>query len=156
MKKQISLNEEVLDVEVIKQTPSFVLFELEGQQYSVNLNKVDDYKMNLSFNNKNSAVVVAAPYFVADGQEFVVTNYRKSRSKNKAVAHGQMISPMPGKILKILVKEGEDVELGASILIMEAMKMEHTIKANKKGKIEKILFKEGDQVSGGVELVKIC
>jgi 3-methylcrotonyl-CoA carboxylase alpha subunit len=63
---------------------------------------------------------------------------------------------MPGKILKILVTIGQDVVIGTPILVMEAMKMEHTIKASKSGKIEKIFFKEGDQVSGGVELVKLC
>jgi 3-methylcrotonyl-CoA carboxylase alpha subunit len=63
---------------------------------------------------------------------------------------------MPGKILKILVKEGQVVEAGTPILVMEAMKMEHTIKASKAGKIEKIHFKEGEQVAGGVELVKLC
>jgi 3-methylcrotonyl-CoA carboxylase alpha subunit len=63
---------------------------------------------------------------------------------------------MPGKILKLLVKVGEDVVPGTPILVMEAMKMEHTIKASKAGKIEKIHFKEGDQVAGGVELVKLC
>jgi 3-methylcrotonyl-CoA carboxylase alpha subunit len=54
------------------------------------------------------------------------------------------------------VKVGQDVVAGTPILVMEAMKMEHTIKASKAGKIEKIYFLEGDQVAGGVELVKLC
>ena len=60
------------------------------------------------------------------------------------------------KILKIFIKEGSEVEPGTPILVMEAMKMEHTIKASKKGVVEKIHYKEGDQVQGGVELVKLC
>lgn len=156
MKTKINLNEEVLEVDVIKQTASFVLFELEGKQYSVNLNKTDDYKMNLSFDGNDKKVVVARPYFVVDGQDFALSPFKRTRRKSKVHGSGQMTSPMPGKILKVFVKEGDQVEVGAPILIMEAMKMEHTIKANKDGKIEKILFKEGDQVTGGVELVKIC
>jgi biotin carboxyl carrier protein len=73
----------------------------------------------------------------------------------KSVDHGQMKSPMPGKILKILVKVGDEVKAGTPILVMEAMKMEHTIKASKAGTILQIHFKEGDQVAGGVELVNV-
>lgn len=156
MKKQIQINDELVDIDVISQTASFVLFEMNGEQYSVNLNHTDDYKMNLSYDGQNKTVVVAAPFYVNNGREFAVSAYKKGRSKSKAVDHGQMISPMPGKILKVLVSEGSEVDAGTPVLIMEAMKMEHTIKANKKGKIEKILFKEGDQVQGGVELVKLC
>lgn len=156
MKKQINLNDEMIDVEVINQTASFVLFELEGEQYSINLNKTEDYKVNLSYNGHNKSVVVTQPYFVANGKEFAITAYKKGRAKAKGTGHGQMTSPMPGKILKIMVKVGDKVEIGTPILIMEAMKMEHTIRASKDGEIEKILFNEGDQVTGGVELVKLC
>jgi 3-methylcrotonyl-CoA carboxylase alpha subunit len=67
-----------------------------------------------------------------------------------------MISPMPGKILKILKNVGDEVTKGTGLIVMEAMKMEHTIKASKDGKIEKIFCKEGDQVKAQVELVKLC
>lgn len=156
MKKQINLNDEMIDVEVINQTASFVLFEVEGEQYSINLNKVEDYKVNLSYNGSNKSVVVAGPYFVANGKEFAIASKRKGRNISKISNLGQMTSPMPGKILKIMVKVGDKVEIGKPILIMEAMKMEHTIKANKDGVIDEIFYKEGDQVTGGVELVKLC
>ena len=101
-------------------------------------------------------MVALDTHIVVDGIEFSIDTPRRSRSKGKSGDHGQMVSPMPGKILKVLVSEGAELEAGTPILVMEAMKMEHTIKANKKGKIEKIFYKEGDQVQGGVELVKLC
>ena len=156
MKKQIQLNDELVDVDIIEQNPRFVLFNIDGTEYSVNLSNVDDYKMNLTYNNSNIVVVGVGTHFVVDGVEFALSAPNRSRSKNKVVSHGQMTSPMPGKILKIFIKEGSIVEAGTPILVMEAMKMEHTIKASKKGIVEKILFKEGDQVQGGVELVKLC
>jgi 3-methylcrotonyl-CoA carboxylase alpha subunit len=67
-----------------------------------------------------------------------------------------MISPMPGKILKIFVELGAEVVAGTPLLVMEAMKMEHTIKAAKTGVIAKIHFQENAQVAAGVELVTIC
>ena len=156
MKKQIQLNDELIDVDIMEQNAKFVLFNLEGTEYAVNLANVEDYKYNLSMNNANNAVAIVDTHFVVDGIEFSIEAPRRSRSKTKTSDHGQMKSPMPGKILKIFIKEGQEVTPGTPILVMEAMKMEHTIKASKAGKIEKILFKEGDQVQGGVELVKLC
>jgi biotin carboxyl carrier protein len=62
---------------------------------------------------------------------------------------------MPGKIFKVLLKEGDSVKIGDIILIMEAMKMEHAIKANKDGVVSKILFGEGEQVSGNSALCEL-
>ena len=62
---------------------------------------------------------------------------------------------MPGKIFKILKEIGEDVAIGDTILILEAMKMEHAIKATKDGVVKEIFFKEGEQVTGGAELCSI-
>lgn len=156
MKTQIQLNDEMIDVDIIEQNPRFVLFNLEGTEYAVNLGSVDDYKYNLAYNNANSTVATVGTHFVIDGIEFNIDAPKRSRGKGKSADHGQMTSPMPGKILKIFVKAGDSVEAGTPILVMEAMKMEHTIKASKAGIVEKIHFKEGDQVQGGVELVKLC
>ena len=156
MKTQIQLNDEMIDIDIIEQNPRFVLFNLEGTEYAVNLASVDDYKYNLAYSNANSTVASVGTHFVIDGIEFNIDAPRRSRGKAKSADHGQMTSPMPGKILKIFVKAGDVVQAGTPILVMEAMKMEHTIKASKEGVVEKIHFKEGDQVQGGVELVKLC
>jgi 3-methylcrotonyl-CoA carboxylase alpha subunit len=145
-----------VEVEVLDENASFVLFNLEGIEYKVNLASLQDGKMVLNLNGKNRPVILEDTNYVVDGQEFEITAPRRKRSKVKHADHAHMKSPMPGKILKLLVKVGQDVVAGTPILVMEAMKMEHTIKASKAGKIEKIYFLEGDQVAGGVELVKLC
>lgn len=156
MKKQFVIDDEIIDVDVLEENASFVLFNFEGEEYSVNLGGLQDGKMVLNLKGKNRPVILVDTNYVIDGQEFFIDSPKRNRGKSKMVDHGQMISPMPGKILKILVKVGDDVVAGTPILVMEAMKMEHTIKASKTGKIEAIHCKEGDQVSGGVELVKLC
>jgi biotin carboxyl carrier protein len=156
MKTQIQLNNEMIDVDILEQNPRFVLFNLDGTEYAVKLGNVDDYKYNLEYEDTNSSVAVVDTYFVIDGIEFAIDAPKRTRGKTKVQDHGLMTSPMPGKILKIFVKVGDEVKPGTPILVMEAMKMEHTIKASKIGKVEKIHFKEGDQVQGGVELVKLC
>lgn len=156
MKKQYILDNETIEIDLIEQTPSFVLFKFEGEDYSINLNNITEGKYNLNSAGRNAAVVCTDKYFAVNGVEFTIEAPMRARTKGRSLDHGQMISPMPGKILKIFVTAGEIVTVGTPILVMEAMKMEHTIKASKEGKIEAILYKEGDQVAGGVELVKLC
>ena len=62
---------------------------------------------------------------------------------------------MPGKILNINVKKGSSVKTGETLLILEAMKMEHTIKANSDGQVIELYVKTGDQVESGSDLMKI-
>ena len=71
------------------------------------------------------------------------------------VGAGSLQSPMPGKIFKILKDKGQKVIAGETVLILEAMKMEHAIKAPKDGVVTDIFFKEGEQVQGGVSLCDI-
>lgn len=155
MKKQLMIDDEIIDIDIVDESASFVLFNFDGEEYSVNLGALQDGKMVLNLKGKNRPVVLIDTHYVVDGQEFIIDSPRRTRRQTKVQDHGQMKSPMPGKILKILVKVGDSVILGTPILVMEAMKMEHTIKASKVGVIEKIHFKEGDQVAGGVELVNV-
>jgi biotin carboxyl carrier protein len=65
-------------------------------------------------------------------------------------------SPMPGTILKVLVGEGEKVNQGQSVMILEAMKMENEITAPKAGVIKKIYTAQGSTVQGGGQLFEIA
>jgi acetyl/propionyl-CoA carboxylase alpha subunit len=64
-------------------------------------------------------------------------------------------SPMPGKILKIMVQEGEDVKQGQVLILMEAMKMELNLKSSSDAKVESILAKEGEIVPAETVLLKL-
>jgi 3-methylcrotonyl-CoA carboxylase alpha subunit len=66
---------------------------------------------------------------------------------------GRLTAPMPGKIVALLVSKGERVEKGAPLLIMEAMKMEHTISAPGDGEVAELLYAVGDQVAEGAQLL---
>ena len=56
---------------------------------------------------------------------------------------------MPGKVVRVLAREGETVDSGAGILVVEAMKMQNEIKSPKKGTIQKVLVREGAPVNAG-------
>ncbi|WP_153076951.1 acetyl/propionyl/methylcrotonyl-CoA carboxylase subunit alpha [Paraburkholderia bonniea] len=66
---------------------------------------------------------------------------------------GRLTAPMPGKVVAVLVAAGAVVEKGAPLLVMEAMKMEHTIAAPTAGTVVEVRFAVGDQVSEGAQLL---
>ncbi|MEX2279578.1 MAG: biotin carboxylase N-terminal domain-containing protein [Acidimicrobiia bacterium] len=68
---------------------------------------------------------------------------------------GSLHAPMPGKVLTVLVAEGEAVTAGQSLLVMEAMKMEHTLRAPVAGIVESVHAVEGDQVEAEAALIVI-
>ncbi len=74
---------------------------------------------------------------------------------DEGAADGRLTAPMPGKVVTVLVNAGDSVVKGTPLLILEAMKMEHTIKAPHDGVIEAIHAENGDQVDERLELVSL-
>ncbi|MBC3873656.1 acetyl/propionyl/methylcrotonyl-CoA carboxylase subunit alpha [Undibacterium flavidum] len=100
---------------------------------------------------------------VRDGEHFHVFSQgvHTDLHYNDVLAHageaeaegGRLTAPMPGKIVAVLVKNGQEVKKGEALLIMEAMKMEHTISAPHDGVVEEVLYAVGDQVTEGAPLL---
>jgi len=82
---------------------------------------------------------------------------RRPRSGPVAVAGqaGEVTSPLPGNILKVLVKKGDPVQANTVVCILEAMKMETQVHANQAGAVAEVLVRPGDKVEGGQTLVRI-
>jgi biotin carboxyl carrier protein len=68
----------------------------------------------------------------------------------------QIAAPMPGKIVRVLVAQGAQVEAGQGLLVVEAMKMQNEIRSPKKGVLEKLLVKEGQAVNAGEILAVVA
>ena len=68
---------------------------------------------------------------------------------------GTLTAPMPGKIVAVAVKAGDQVKNGDPLLVMEAMKMEHTVLAPWDGTVEEVFYQPGDQVSDGAQLIAL-
>lgn len=68
---------------------------------------------------------------------------------------GLLVSPMPGKIFKLLVMQNQSVKLGQDVVVVEAMKMEHALKAPFDGVVRKCFVTEGEQVEIGKSLIEI-
>lgn len=94
-----------------------------------------------------------------NGKTFTVEgsqNTKRNRKGSVGIAHNKVMAPMPGKVTKVLVKEGQVVEKGQAVVVMEAMKMEYTLKSDLAGPIEKVKATVGAQVSLGDILVQIA
>ncbi|RLA76015.1 MAG: hypothetical protein DRG33_08280 [Deltaproteobacteria bacterium] len=127
---------------------------LNGREYPVKVMLFNQGFLQFSVGDRNCRCTVG----VEGPQRHIFYKgkvYRITEGKLKAgqKEEGSLTSPISGKIVKLLVEEGQEVKKGAPIMILEAMKMEHTVKAPKDGVIKKIFFKPGDQVDIGVQLV---
>lgn len=135
---------------------SQVRVELQGQKVEgmlVGQGSSDQFDV-VNLNGTNYRVKRIGDFVTIDGKNFKVQGTSALLSK-KSGGEGNMNSPMPGKILKVMVKVGDQVEEGQGLMVMEAMKMEHTIKAAHAGVIKAIHYKEGDLVDGGVDLLDL-
>lgn len=75
---------------------------------------------------------------------------------DKGKAHpGVIAAPMPGKITRVSVQAGEAVNKGQALVVMEAMKMEYTLEADRDGKISEVNVQPGQQVGLGEVLVRV-
>ncbi len=86
----------------------------------------------------------------------VVTRLQRYPQSHSASEHESAYAPMPGQVLKILVEVGQHVSAGDALVILEAMKMEQTLRAATDGVVEAVPVKQGDVVAPGDRLVEIA
>jgi 3-methylcrotonyl-CoA carboxylase alpha subunit len=104
---------------------------------------------------RGTVVREAEAFHVFTGGAHWVLNYTDplAHAGEAEAEAGRLTAPMPGKIVALMASKGDTVEKGAPLLVMEAMKMEHTIAAPVKGVVEELLYAVGDQVAEGAQLL---
>lgn len=93
-----------------------------------------------------------------NGQTYDFEVQKRAGKKNQGVGAslpGQIVAPMPGKIMKVFCQPGDSVAAGDDILAMEAMKMEYVLKSDIDGLVQPFQLEEGEQVALGQLLVAI-
>ncbi|HJE51813.1 MAG TPA: biotin/lipoyl-binding protein [Tessaracoccus flavescens] len=78
-----------------------------------------------------------------------------TRASVTAVSSNAVVAPLAGSVARVLVNEGDDIEAGQVLLVLEAMKMETEITAPAAGKVASILVAPGDAVQGGQALIEL-
>jgi biotin carboxyl carrier protein len=94
------------------------------------------------------------------GDEFVVELHEAGRATGAAVARGpagptRLLAPMPGRIVRVLVEAGQQVEAGQGLVVMEAMKMENELRAPRAGRVAEVHALEGRAVETGALLAVV-
>ncbi len=137
---KMSVDGEIFELDLARVGEGIYSALLNGKSYNVEMVNTQSrrhYTVNTFYNNYDVEVI--------DSQ----TRYLKSRSGSGQEALGDnIISPMPGKVVKILVKESDKVEAGQTVMTLSAMKMESEFKAPRNATVKKINVAEGDVVDG--------
>jgi biotin carboxyl carrier protein len=109
-------------------------------------------------NGQSFEVRIASPSLTVNGRRCTVEvrDPRDSSPRTKA-AHGggrqKITAPMPGKVIRVLVSEGDAVEMGQGLVVVEAMKMQNEMKASRPGRVTELRVRDGDTVASGDTLV---
>jgi biotin carboxyl carrier protein len=127
-------------------------FEVDALAVSPGVYSILQHGKSIEVRMEPAAAGVRA---IARGREYTVSirdprEWGKNRN-SAAEAQGRqaVLSPMPGKIVRVLVKTGDEVTAGMGLLVVEAMKMQNEIRTPKSGRIEKLTVTEGQTVNAG-------
>jgi len=123
-------------------------FKIRGNQYDAKIKSFENNIVEIDINGTNYKVMVERESKKPKTPKLVRAKVKTSDEDAKIVSKiGKLVkAPLPGTIFKMNVKIGDTVNLGDTLLIMEAMKMENNIQAEADGVVKSIMVKEGDSV----------
>ena len=136
---KITLDGKPVDADAVEITPTTLSLLLDGQSYEVRLSPAPDGVLKIQTGLQEFTAEVADP------------RAWRGRRHGTLEAEGrqQVVAPMPGKVVRVLVKAGDQVEAGQGLLVVEAMKMQNEIRSPKGGTVERLHVKEGQLVNPG-------
>jgi biotin carboxyl carrier protein len=136
---RVLLDGRALEADATQVSPNTISVLLGGQAYEVHVTPALDGTVKLQS---------GAHEFTAGMQDPRAWRGRKQGAM-EAEGRQQIIAPMPGKVIRLLVAAGDEVAAGQGLVVVEAMKMQNEIRSPKKGKVERVLAKEGQNVNAG-------
>lgn len=132
---------------------------VDDAEFELRAEVMADGRMQLHHEGGDTVVEVTAAgarRFVRLGSlEFVLERESSGRKRAGGAHGGGLEAPMPGVVTRVLVAVGDAVAKGQPLLALEAMKMEHLIRAPRDGKVRAVAAKAGEMVQGGTALVEL-
>jgi biotin carboxyl carrier protein len=136
---RVTLDGRPVAVDAVEIAPNRLSILLDGQSFEISVTPSPDGKLKLQTGSQEFTAEVIDPRAWSGRRHGHV----------EAEGRQQIVAPMPGKVVRLLVKAGDHVEAGQGLLVVEAMKMQNEIRSPKSGTVERILAKEGQPVNAG-------
>jgi len=140
-------------------------FELAGETFGASVEEIRPsvYSVLIDGSSLQARVSVEAPgrYRVMVGEAEFAIEFPDRRKWTHAAGAAQLSgncrvsAPMPGKVVRLLVAEGQQVEAGRGLVVVEAMKMQNEIKSPKSGQVKSVSIAEGQTVAAGQDIIVI-
>jgi len=136
---RVHLDGQPIDADAVEIAPYTLSILLNGQSYEIRATPAPDGKLKLQTGTHEFTAEVIDPRAWSGRRHGHV----------EAEGRQQIVAPMPGKVVRLLVKAGDRVEEGQGLFVVEAMKMQNEIRSPKSGIVERVLAKEGQAVNAG-------
>ena len=138
---------------------------IDGKEHLVDVHQVQASVWSVLYGNDAFSVDVQGRederevLILGDCYKFTLMNEQRKalmRAGGKGAAGKALVTaPMPGKVVKLLVKEGQEVQTDEGVIVVEAMKMENELKSATAGKVREIYVREGEIVESGAKLILV-
>src|SRR5450755_2104931 len=136
---RISLDGQSVDADAIEIAPNTLSILLRGESHEIRIAGAPGGALKIQTGLRE---------FTAEVSD--LRSWRGRRLSHVEVeGRQQIVAPMAGKVVRLLVKSGDHVEAGQGLLVVEAMKMQNEIRSTKSGSVERLLAKEGQPVNAG-------
>lgn len=145
-KMQISIDKRIYEIDIAEVERGVYSILLDNRSFNVELvegKTAKSYTVNTLYDTFDVEIVDAE------------SKYLMNRKKDDGEDENVISSPMPGKVVKVLVKEGDAVKAGQTVVVVSAMKMESEYKVKQDRVVKRVLVKEGDTVNGDQPMVII-
>ena len=164
---ELKIKDRTAKVEILEQKGSIYNVKIGERNYEIDVTKVENGVYSLIYQGKSTNMEMIEgdspnKYIVNtrsnDYEIEIIDAKARYRAANKGELDGEetiITSPMPGKIVKLLVNKGDKVAKGDTVIIVSAMKMESEYKSPVEGTVSKIFVKADDTVEGNQALVEI-
>jgi biotin carboxyl carrier protein len=148
--RRFRVGTEMAEAQCEEITPGVYSLLMNGRSYEAYVHKRPD-----------DAAGDAGPYVVLVGRRrYLVAlrdprHWRRRGSLYDEEGPQEIVAPMPGKVVRVLVSEGQEVERDQGLLVIEAMKMQNELRAPRAGRVDRIYMDEGSGVEAGARLVRL-
>jgi biotin carboxyl carrier protein len=155
---RFTLDGEVAEADWAEVAPGIYSIILDGRSYEVLISSQPGFVTSRTGAGSGHERTYVVTVFGRNHLVRVLDPRRWRRADSRGPGEGpqEVLAPMPGKIVRVLVAENQQVGAGDGLLVIEAMKMQNEIRASRSGRVEKVYVREGAGVESGFRLVRLA